>query len=114
MLCVCHFATPAHGAPYTTTEHRCQALSGVEVFVAWHHPRTHGPRPPHVHGRGVDGVLEMHGVVLLDHVYARAHVLGDVVDVRPTEQSEAGVGVAEAVQRATVPVPIDFEFKLGQ
>src|SRR5260370_38107835 len=66
------------------------------LWGGWH------SRPPDIDRRGVDRVLDMHGIELLDHLDAGAAVLGDLIDVRPFHQSEADVGVAKAVRRPAV------------
>ena len=68
----------------------------------------------HINGGGVQRILDMRGVVILDHLDAGAAVFGDLVDVRPLHQAEADVGVAEAVSRPRLPLPVGLEVELVQ
>ena len=63
----------------------------------------------HVDRGGVERVLEVRSVELLDHLDARAAVLRDLVDVGAFEEAEADVGVPEAVCGALVAVAIDLK-----
>ncbi len=55
-------------------------------------------------------VLDVRGVVFLDHLNAGAAVLGDLVDVRTFHQAQADIGVAEAVSGARLALTVDFRF----
>src|ERR1039458_1369442 len=57
-------------------------------------------RPPYVDRGGFETVLEVGRVVFLDHLYAGAAVLRNLIDVRAFHQTQADVGVPQAVRRA--------------
>lgn len=63
----------------------------------------------HVDGLGIQRVLEMHGVVLLDHLYACPAVLGDLVDVGTFHQAEADIGMAETIRGPLVTFTVSLE-----
>src|ERR1700680_2667206 len=55
---------------------------------------------PYVDRGGVEAVLEVRGVVFLDHLDAGAAVFRDLVNVGAFQQAQADVGVPQAVGRA--------------
>jgi hypothetical protein len=54
-------------------------------------------RPPQVDGLGIQRVLEVHGIVLLDHLHADPAVFRNLVDVGTFKQAQADIDVAQAV-----------------
>src|ERR1700691_4808901 len=56
--------------------------------------------PPYVDRGGIEAVLEVGGVVFLDHLDAGAAVLRDLINVRAFHETQADVGVPQAVGRA--------------
>jgi len=66
--------------------------------------------PPYVDGDRVQAVLDVRGVVLLNHFHAGATILGDLIDVRPL--TEADVGVPQAVERSPLTVSAELQFLL--
>src|ERR1051325_2461380 len=79
------------------------------LTTAWGVRPLDDPLSPHVDGGGIQRVLEVHGVVLLDHLDAGAAVLGDLVDVAALQQPEAHVRVAEAVGGPPVVVAVELQ-----
>ena len=74
--------------------------------------RGAGSRPPHVDGRGVEHVLDVRGVEFLDHLHAGAAVLGDLINVRPLHQSQADIGMPQAVGGPALALAVEFEVLL--
>lgn len=64
---------------------------------------------PYVNCRGIQRVLEVGGVEFLDHFHAGPAVLGDLVDIGPLHQTQANIGMAQAVGRADISIPIFFQ-----
>src|SRR5271157_1520928 len=56
--------------------------------------------PPYVDRGGVETVLRVGGVIFLDHLDAGAAVLRDLINVRAFHETQADVGVPQAVGRA--------------
>jgi hypothetical protein len=54
------------------------------------------PWSPNVDRGGVQGVLDVRGVVFFDHLDARSAVLGDLIDVGTFRELQADVGVPDA------------------
>jgi hypothetical protein len=69
-------------------------------------------RPPDVDRCRVKSVLDMCGIMLLNHRNARAAVLGYLINVGAFGQAKANIGVAKAVSTATIAVAVrpKFEF----
>src|ERR1017187_3076953 len=65
--------------------------------------------PPYVDRGGVGTVLEVGGVVFLDHLNAGAAVLRDLINVRALHQTQADVGVPQAVGRAGLSFTVFLE-----
>ena len=61
--------------------------------------------------RGVERVLDMRRIVLLDHFNAGAAVFGDLVDVGSFHEPHANVGMAQAVGRARIVIAIKLELR---
>ena len=66
-------------------------------------------RSADVDRRSVKPVLDVRGVMLLDHLHAGTAVLGDLVDVCALHQPKADVSVAKAVGRAAVAFSVEFQ-----
>jgi len=62
----------------------------------------------------IQRVLEMHGVVLLDHLDARAAVLCKLINIGPFKQAKADVRVTQAVRRTSVAIAVKLEIFLGE
>src|SRR3546814_8670609 len=54
----------------------------------------------------------MTSVKLLDHLDTGAAVLGDLINVRPFEQSEADIGMPQAVAGADVAIAVELQIQL--
>src|ERR1035437_7171919 len=65
--------------------------------------------PPDVDRGGVETVLEVGGVVFLDHLNAGAAVLRDLINVRAFHETQADVGVPQAVGRAGLSFTVFLE-----
>src|ERR1035437_9774561 len=65
--------------------------------------------PSSVDRGGVKVVLEMGGVVFLDHLNAGAAVLRNLVNIRAFHQAQADVGVPQAVGRAGLSFTVFLE-----
>jgi hypothetical protein len=75
---------PAKGAP-TLGISKCSLFEGLDLF---------GPFAlAHVDRRRIQGVLDVRGIELLDHLHACTAVFGHLVDVRAFYQPHADVGV---------------------
>src|ERR1035441_6830720 len=68
-----------------------------------------GFRPPYVDRGGVEAVLEVGSVVFLDHLNAGAAVLRDLINVRAFHETQADVGVPQAVGRAGLSFTVFLE-----
>lgn len=81
-----NFATPAHRRQHSLVRTRRQGCCGV--YPQWSRTRLRD-RPPglaDVDGGGVDHVLDVRRIVLLDHLDAGPAVFRDLVDVRALQQ----------------------------
>ena len=65
----------------------------------------------HIDGGGIEGVLEMDGIVLFNHLDGCAAVLGDLIDVGPLHEAHTYVCVPEAVGGAGFAVAVQFELR---
>ena len=65
------------------------------------------PGPHDIDCSGVERGLDVHCIVFLDHLHARAAVLRDLVDVSTFHKSQADVGMAQAVRRSRSAVAIE-------
>jgi len=61
-----------------------------------------------IDSRGVERILEMDRVVLLNHLDAGTAVFCDLIDVGAFHQAHTDVGVAQAVSRARFAVAVEF------
>jgi len=68
-----------------------------------------GFRPPYVDRGGVESVLEVGRVVFLDHFDTGAAVFRDLVNVRAFHETQADVGMPEAVSCAGLSVAVLLE-----
>src|SRR5882672_5740175 len=68
----------------------------------------------YVDGCGIQRVLDVRGVKLLDHFDAGATVLRDLINVGSLHQAHTDVGVSEAVCRAAVAVTVALQAKFIQ
>src|ERR1039458_3396046 len=66
-------------------------------------------RAPYVDRGGVETVLEVGRVVFLDHLNAGAAVLRNLINVRAFHQTQADVGVPQAVGRAGLSFTVFLE-----
>src|ERR1039458_4752347 len=64
---------------------------------------------PYVDRGGVEAVHEMRGVVFLDHLYAGAAVLRNLINIRAFHETQADVGVPQAVGRAGLSFTVFLE-----
>ncbi len=69
---------------------------------------------PYVNSRGIQRVFEVRGIEFLDHLNAGPAVFGYLVNVRAFHQPEADIGMAEAVGRSDISIPVFFQFKFFQ
>ncbi len=67
---------------------------------------------PHVDRRRADHVLDVRGIVFLDHLDAGAAIARDSVDVRAFHQAETDVSVAKRIDRSRLAVAIELEIGL--
>src|ERR1017187_9848435 len=68
-----------------------------------------GFRPPDVDRGGVKAVLEVGSVVFLDHLNAGAAVLRNLVYVRAFHETQADVGMPEAISSTGLSFAVFFE-----
>ena len=54
-------------------------------------------------------VLQMHRIVLLDHLHTRPAVLGNLVTIRAFQQPERDVSVPQGIECAPIPIVIEFQ-----
>jgi hypothetical protein len=65
-------------------------------------------------GGSIKHRLDVGRIEFLDHLHARATVLGDLVDVGPLHQPKADVGMAQTVCRAHLPVTVGLQALLSK
>jgi len=75
---------------------------------------SHGFGAHDVDGGGVDRVLDVSGIVLLDHLDTGPAILRDLIDIRPFHQAQADIGVTQAVGGTGLPVAIEFQLLFHQ
>src|SRR5665213_563812 len=66
-------------------------------------------RPPYVDRGGVETVLQVGSVIFLDHLNAGAAVLRNLINVRAFHETQADVGVPQAVRRAGLSFTVFLE-----
>lgn len=71
-------------------------------------------RPAHIDGGSIKRVLDVRCIEFLDHFHRRAAVLRNLIDVGPLHQPHANIGVAQAVGRARIAVPVELQLSARQ
>ena len=51
-------------------------------------------------------------VEFFDHLHARAAVLGDLINIRPFEQTKADIGMSQAVAGPDMPIAVELQIEL--
>lgn len=67
---------------------------------------------PYVDGGRADHVLDVRGIVFLDHLDAGAAITGDGIHVRPLHQAETNIGMAKRISGARLTIAIELEIGL--
>jgi len=66
-------------------------------------------RPHDVDGGGIQRVLDVGGIMLLDHLDAGPAVLCDLIDIRPLHQAQTYISVPQAIGRARPAIAVELQ-----
>src|ERR1017187_770265 len=96
-------ASPPQSSPFTLTFTKLRGVIARASLLLWFRGRLvllFWFRPPNIDCGGVENVLQVGSVIFLDHLNVGAAVLRDLIDVRAFHETQADVGVPQAVGRA--------------
>ena len=105
-------ASPPQSSSFTLAFTKLRGVIARASLLLWFRGRRvllFGFRPPYVDRGGIEAVLEVGGVVFLDHLDAGAAVLRDLINVRAFHETQADVGVPQAVGSAGLSLTVFLE-----
>src|SRR5258708_36409105 len=104
--------SPPQSSSFTLALTKLRGVIARASLLLWFGRRLvllFGFRTPYVDRGGVEAVLEVGGVVFLDHLDAGAAVLRDLINVRAFHETKADVGVPQAIGRAGLSFTVFLE-----
>src|ERR1022692_3168527 len=110
-------ASPPQSSSFTLAFTKLRGVIARASLLVWFRGRLvrlFRLRPPYVDRGGVETVLEVGRVVFLDHLDAGAAVLRDLVNVRAFHETQADVGVPQAIGRAGLSLAVLLQIFLVQ